>query len=361
MRTAWFVAALAAWLIASAAPAGATGFEHEDFIDEDEIVMRFEDKKPGKLEGIRWQLNGVKVGAETVLDAKSRAIVIAGLTQNAFGVGRTPFRGSGEFSFSLTLGFLGNVGLTTSSLAAIEVDDFGSNPFEFHFLGVQPEGDDLEVTVNDENGVVGSPVVLPNTRLARVRIEQTATERIFDARSLTGGPWINVATVASPATDDVLEFSFGAALLNLGALVMFDDLSAEGGIFGPAEALNLVALYTLLSNLGLLRDTVVHEGNVALALATLGTFQDALLLAALGIELDIPEFLAFTQVALALKHLKTANREAGKVEKPLMQGKLIDALERLARVEAFVRLATLALRGMTARKIEELCYFEELA
>jgi len=356
MRTSRTVAAVAACAIALNSTGAAVAFDR--FIDEDEIVMEFEGKKAGKLENIRWQLNGVKLGAETVLAAKSRALVMSAVAPNAFGVGRLPFLGAGEFSFSLTLGFLGAIGLSSSSIAAIEIDiPFDSSPLLFYFLAVRALGSGLEVSLNDQNGVVGSPVVLADTRLARLRMKQTATELIFDARSILGGPWINVATLALAVTFQVFQLSFGAALLNPGALVMFDDLRASGGIFGPTEAFHLLVLYALLADLALAREAIVHQTNLSLALTTLLAFQNALLLAAAGIQTDFGQFLAFTQVALALKHLKTAGREAGKVEKPLTRGRFVDALERLARAEAFLQLATLALRGMNARKIDELCYF----
>ena len=358
-RARTLAAALTALAVSFNTTGAAAGFGH--FLDEDEIAIGFEGSKPGKLENIRWDLNAVRLSTARIRTAKALALIMAASATNAFGVGRLPFHGAGEFSFAMTLGFLTSVGLTTNSLVALEVDiPFNSNPLLFFLLKAKPQGEDLQITASNQAGPIGTPVVLTDTRLARLRIQQTATDLIFDARNIRGGSWQNVATIANPVSSLLFQLSFGAAFLNPGALATFDNLDASGDIFGPAETFHLGVLYGLLATLETARSALIHDSNAALVLATMLTLQTALAATAAGIDADFVQgqFFALTQVALALKHLRSASREAGKVEKPLTRGAYVDALERVVNTVAFIQLATLALRGMGARKIADLCFFE---
>jgi hypothetical protein len=172
---------------------------------------------------------------------------------------------------------------------------------------------------------------------------------------------VNVATIASPVSSAVFQLSFGASFLNPGANVVFDDLRASGDVFGPAEAFHLGILYGYIANLLTARDAIIHDSDAALALATIAAFQTALLATTLGIELDASQgdFLAFTLIALGLRHLKSAGREAAKAGKALEKGQDVGALERIVRAVALIQLATLALRGIGARKIEELLFYAD--
>ena len=340
--------------------AAATGFK--GFLDEDEIFFGFETKKPGKVENLRFDLNGVRLSHDHVRNAKAFQLVMLATVANAFGVGLLPFLGNGEFSVSATLGFLTNVGLTSNSLVAIEVDiPFDSNPLQFFLLKANPTGADLRITAANQNGTIGTPITLTDTRLASIRIQQTATELIFDARNVRGGDWHNVATIARTPSLDDFQLSFGASFLNPGALAVFDDVKANGEIFGEAEQFHLGLMYDYRDDVETARSALVHEGNAPAALAAMAALQTALLATALGIELDLSQgdFFRLTLAALAVRHLRSAIKEAGKVEKPLSRGQHVDALERIVRVNAFILLASLAMRGLNVRKIDDLCYFDD--